>query len=635
MSGRTTDLGALRQRLALIERGGRGDDGCGRSRPAVRRRGDRQGAARRRPRAGRAARGARASARRKRRPPRAPGFLAGILARLEPGRPVLWCRAAADLHAPGLARHGLAPERLDPGPRRSSETDVLWAMEEGLKCRALAAVVGEVEALPLAGEPPAAARRRDGRRRRLRAAPPPAQPAGRRRGAADRCGDALARRAVPLAPRRRARHRPAAVAGRTAALPRRRAGALDGGGMRCGGSCSSGCRRWPIDRRQRRAAPQARRALSVARYLGRQPAPRSAPSTRPRRREGIAPGMTLADARALQPRPRRRRGRFRRRCGGAGAARRDGAAATAPGPRPCGPTAIWLDVTGCAHLHGGEAGLAGGGGGAAARHAASPPAPPSPTAAGAAWAVARFGGARIAVVPAGGARAALAPLPVAALRLAPELAATCWRGSACAASAISIPCRAPSLVLRFGAGLAARLDQALGALRRAALAAAAAAAALGAPPLRRADRHAEAIAAATRALLDALCRQLAAEGDGARRLELALYRVDGTPVAARDRHGRPSREPRHLLRLFDERLGAIDPGLGIEDMVLAATVAEAQPPLELPCRLPCSLSALGARGMGRGAGCRGTDLALPLRPMGGGLGRARRPARRRGSATRR
>jgi protein ImuA len=73
-------------------------------------------------------------------------FLAGILARLEPGRPVLWCLARADLHAPGLALCGLAPERLILA--RADERTLLWAMEEGLKCRALAAVVGEVEALP-------------------------------------------------------------------------------------------------------------------------------------------------------------------------------------------------------------------------------------------------------------------------------------------------------------------------------------------------------------------------------------------------------------------------------------------------------------------------------------------------------
>jgi protein ImuA len=79
----------------------------------------------------------------------AAAFLAGILARLEPARPVLWCLAAGDLYGPGIAGCGLAPERLILA-RAQSEQAVLWAMEEGLRSAALAAVIGEVEALPSA-----------------------------------------------------------------------------------------------------------------------------------------------------------------------------------------------------------------------------------------------------------------------------------------------------------------------------------------------------------------------------------------------------------------------------------------------------------------------------------------------------
>jgi protein ImuA len=75
-------------------------------------------------------------------------FLAGILARLEPARPVLWCLAESDLYAPGLAAAGLDPARLILARMRRPE-DMLWAMEEGLKTAGLAAVVGEVAALPL------------------------------------------------------------------------------------------------------------------------------------------------------------------------------------------------------------------------------------------------------------------------------------------------------------------------------------------------------------------------------------------------------------------------------------------------------------------------------------------------------
>ena len=73
-------------------------------------------------------------------------FLAGILARLAPARPVLWCLQRPDLHAPGLALVGLDARRLVL-LRAPNEREILWAMEEGLRSRALAAVVGEVEAL--------------------------------------------------------------------------------------------------------------------------------------------------------------------------------------------------------------------------------------------------------------------------------------------------------------------------------------------------------------------------------------------------------------------------------------------------------------------------------------------------------
>jgi len=79
----------------------------------------------------------------------AAAFLASILARLAPERPVLWCLAAGDLYGPGLAACGLGPERLILA-RPQSDRAVLWAMEEGLRSAALAAVIGEVEALPSA-----------------------------------------------------------------------------------------------------------------------------------------------------------------------------------------------------------------------------------------------------------------------------------------------------------------------------------------------------------------------------------------------------------------------------------------------------------------------------------------------------
>jgi len=59
----------------------------------------------------------------------------------------LWCLPRPDLYGPGLAAHG-----LDPGHvvlvRAPRDAEILWAMEEGLRTSGVAAVVGEVGALP-------------------------------------------------------------------------------------------------------------------------------------------------------------------------------------------------------------------------------------------------------------------------------------------------------------------------------------------------------------------------------------------------------------------------------------------------------------------------------------------------------
>jgi protein ImuA len=78
----------------------------------------------------------------------AAAFLAGILARLAPSQSILWCLTADDLYGPGLAARGLTPRRVLSVRARDDRT-VLEAMEDGLKVPALAAVVGEVGALPL------------------------------------------------------------------------------------------------------------------------------------------------------------------------------------------------------------------------------------------------------------------------------------------------------------------------------------------------------------------------------------------------------------------------------------------------------------------------------------------------------
>jgi len=79
----------------------------------------------------------------------ATGFCLALLARLlsaERQGAVLWVARWRDLYAPGLAAFGLDPGRLIL-VRAGGEADVLWALEEGLRCADLAAVVGEADAL--------------------------------------------------------------------------------------------------------------------------------------------------------------------------------------------------------------------------------------------------------------------------------------------------------------------------------------------------------------------------------------------------------------------------------------------------------------------------------------------------------
>jgi protein ImuA len=85
--------------------------------------------------------------------PAALGFTLALLGRMwrqlggHDRRPVLWCQQAdsafdfGSLYGPGLAAFGCDPTRLITVTARSM-ADVLWAMEEGLKCTALSGVVG-------------------------------------------------------------------------------------------------------------------------------------------------------------------------------------------------------------------------------------------------------------------------------------------------------------------------------------------------------------------------------------------------------------------------------------------------------------------------------------------------------------
>lgn len=72
------------------------------------------------------------------------GFISGILKNLmQHGGPCLWISMCRTLFPPSLKLFGVEPDRLIFIDLKR-EKDVLWAMEEALKCKGLAAVIGEL-----------------------------------------------------------------------------------------------------------------------------------------------------------------------------------------------------------------------------------------------------------------------------------------------------------------------------------------------------------------------------------------------------------------------------------------------------------------------------------------------------------
>lgn len=302
---------------------------------------------------------------------------------------------------------------------------------------------------------------------------------------------------------------------------------------------------------------------------------------------GVRAGMMLSDGRALIPGLMVEKARPR-----ADLHALDGLAAWCGRYTPwCardGDDGICLDITGCAHLFGGEAALIGDLAGRFGDFGISVRAAAADTP-GAAWAVARHdgregeGGDMARIVAPGGSRVALAELPVTALRLADETAAGLMRlGLRRIGDLYGMP-RAP-LARRFGAALLRRLDQALGdedepispdapvIPHRARIS-------FAEPIGRRAD-----IDAALARLLDELALLLERGGRGARRLELVVYRVDGTTGGVAIGTSRPMRDRGHLARLFAERLDRIEAGFGIEAMMLSAPATDPLPAAQLALR---------------------------------------------------
>ncbi len=284
---------------------------------------------------------------------------------------------------------------------------------------------------------------------------------------------------------------------------------------------------------------------------------------------GLKPGMGIADARAMHPsievveaEPEADRRLLENIAGWCGR--------YTPLVAIEGVDGLFLDITGCAHLFGGERGLMEDllrrlrCQGFCARAGIA-------STAGAAWAAARFHGG--AVVDAGAEVALMGGLPLAALRLD---SVTCRGlegvGLRTVSSLLAAP-RAP-LARRFGKTVLLRLDQALGAAEEAI-----------SPSLPVPDFSVErqlgdpvSLIEDIERLLEKLAADIEADlgkrGMGATGLHLLLFRVDGEVARIVVGMARPQRDRMVIRKLFHERLARlgsdIDAGYGFDLVRLCA-----------------------------------------------------------------
>lgn len=292
-------------------------------------------------------------------------------------------------------------------------------------------------------------------------------------------------------------------------------------------------------------------------------------------REGVVAGMALTDARAMLPSLRARPGdrpedarvlfRLSQWAGRYG-----------PSRSHDGEDGFWCDVTGVAHLYGGEDALLSDVIGRLARNGIPARAALAGTY-GAARALARYGIARdggVACIPPGQTAQALAPLPVEALRLDAATVLLLKRlGLKRIGDLYAVP--RVSLAHRFESEEASsrvllRLDQALG---------------HQAEPLkpnfdlapvfvRRAFVEPLISSQPLEGLIDAMCEDIAemlkARGEGTRALRLDFFRADGTWGATGAIMRTFSNDAVHFKMLLRPKLTRIDAGFGIDLLSLEA-----------------------------------------------------------------
>lgn len=275
------------------------------------------------------------------------------------------------------------------------------------------------------------------------------------------------------------------------------------------------------------------------------------------------------------------------------------------------PDGLLVDVTAVAHLFGGEAKLladvhaAFEARGFAIRTAIAPTA-------GAAWALAHYGPERCILAPpslsplratggsaaiqsgeasplamTGGDRydhiaARLSDLPVAALRLDEDVLTVLRRLGLKRLGELGTVGR-DALHRRFrnrkspSANPLIRMDQLLGRVPEPLLPVVPQQMPLVQRRLMEPIRHRDLLDTVLADLAGDMVRELEGAGQGGRRLDLGLWRVDGEVIVRTLELAAATRDAGHITRLFGEKLGDIDAGFGIELVRLRASWAEPMP----------------------------------------------------------
>lgn len=238
-----------------------------------------------------------------------------------------------------------------------------------------------------------------------------------------------------------------------------------------------------------------------------------------------------------------------------------------------GPNGLFLDTTGSDHLWGGEAAMLREIEGKLSTLGLETDLATAPTH-GAAWALSRFGCVReVCLADELAQRTAL--LPTAALRLQGDTVLLLKRLGLKTVGALADVPRL-SLARRFqraelGQNPLLRLDQMMGRM---------------AEPLQSPDDPPRFSVQSNLAepvldpephmpdMAQELCAGLHAQGCGARRVTLTIYRTDGDVDRISVATSQASRDPAHILRLFDGKLERLNPGFGFDLITLDASVVE-------------------------------------------------------------